>query len=84
MESSWQWTRVYAHQSPDLLNAVSMLNQRIDYILFKNGWDPDETELAGDLQKDRTKTGLWPSDHAGVFAVLDLEDHHYCDESSSW
>jgi endonuclease/exonuclease/phosphatase family metal-dependent hydrolase len=69
-----------AHQNPDLLNAVSLLNQRIDYILFKNGWEPDEAELVGESQKDRTKTGLWPSDHAGVYALLDLDDF---EESSS-
>lgn len=74
-----------AHQNPDLLNAVSMLNQRIDYILFKNGWKPIEAEIVGESQKDRTKTGLWPSDHAGVSARLKLEDHHdhHHDESSS-
>jgi endonuclease/exonuclease/phosphatase family metal-dependent hydrolase len=74
-----------AHQNPDLLNAVSMLSQRIDYILFKNGWEPIEAELVGESQKDRTKTGLWSSDHAGVFACISLEahHHHHCDESSS-
>jgi len=76
---------VTAEQNPDLLNAVSLLNQRIDYILFKNGWEPIEAELVGESQKDRTKTGLWPSDHAGVSASLYLEDHHYHhhDESSN-
>ncbi|MGG0454688.1 endonuclease/exonuclease/phosphatase family protein [Bacillus mycoides] len=61
-----------AEQGPDLLNAVSLLNQRIDYILFKNGWEPIKAELVGESQNDRTQTGLWPSDHAGVFANLDL------------
>jgi endonuclease/exonuclease/phosphatase family metal-dependent hydrolase len=65
-----------AEQKPDLLNADSLLNQRIDYILFKNGWEPFETELVGEWQKDRTKTGLWPSDHAGVYARLRLEEYH--------
>ncbi|MCX7708577.1 MAG: endonuclease/exonuclease/phosphatase family protein [Clostridia bacterium] len=71
-------------QSPDLLNAISMLSRRLDYILYKNGWEPIEAELVGESQKDRTKTGLWPSDHAGVSASLDLEDHHdhHHDESS--
>jgi endonuclease/exonuclease/phosphatase family metal-dependent hydrolase len=58
-------------QAPDLSNAVSGLNQRIDYILFKNGWKPIEAELIGESQSDRTNTGLWPSDHAGVIAGLD-------------
>jgi endonuclease/exonuclease/phosphatase family metal-dependent hydrolase len=63
-------------QSPDLLNANSKLIERFDYILFKNGWEPIEAELVGESQNDRTKTGLWPSDHAGVSAKLNLEHHH--------
>lgn len=59
-------------QSPDLLNAISKLIERVDYILFKNGWEPIKAELVGELQSDRTETGLWPSDHAGVFASLHL------------
>ncbi|MFC7677377.1 endonuclease/exonuclease/phosphatase family protein [Paenibacillus sp. GCM10028914] len=57
-------------QNPDLLNAVSLLSERFDYVLFKNGWEPIEAELVGESQKNRTKTGLWPSDHAGVSASL--------------
>ncbi|MGG0300708.1 endonuclease/exonuclease/phosphatase family protein [Bacillus albus] len=59
-------------QAPDLLNATSRLIERVDYILFKNGWEPIKAELVGELQNDRTNTGLWPSDHAGVFASLHL------------
>lgn len=67
-------------QSPDLLNANSSLMIRIDYILFKNGWKAKTAVLVGEEQNDRTRTGLWPSDHAGVFGSLHLEghqDHHY-------
>ena len=63
-------------QNPDLLNAISMLTERFDYIFFKNGWEPIKAELHGELQNDRTKTGLWPSDHATVSASLHLENHH--------
>nr|WP_256380553.1 endonuclease/exonuclease/phosphatase family protein [Pelosinus sp. UFO1] len=59
-------------QAPDLLNAMSGLNSRIDFILFKNGWEPIEADLVGDKQDSRTSTGLWPSDHAGVSASLVL------------
>ncbi|WP_371373475.1 endonuclease/exonuclease/phosphatase family protein [Sporomusa aerivorans] len=59
-------------QDPDLLNAVSGLNRRIDFVLFKNGWQPLEAVLVGDEQNDRTCTGLWPSDHAGIAADLTL------------
>ncbi|MDP4160843.1 MAG: endonuclease/exonuclease/phosphatase family protein [Bacillota bacterium] len=64
-------------QASNLLNAVSTLNERIDYILFRNGWKPIEAELIGESQSDRTRTGLWPSDHAGVLSKLDLEGHHH-------
>jgi endonuclease/exonuclease/phosphatase family metal-dependent hydrolase len=59
-------------QEPDLLNEVSKLNNRIDFILFKNGWKPHHANLVGDKLQDRTPTGLWPSDHAGVFGELNL------------
>lgn len=62
-------------QSPDLLNAVSRLSRRIDYILFKNGWKATDADIVGESQSDRTKTGLWPSDHAGVWAGLTLGNH---------
>jgi endonuclease/exonuclease/phosphatase family metal-dependent hydrolase len=61
-------------QSPDLLNPISSLITRIDYILFKNGWNPIEAELVGEEQSNRTSTGLWPSDHAGISAILRLSD----------
>lgn len=73
-------------QAPDLLNAVSSLDERIDYILFKNEWVPIKAELVGEMQNNRTKTGLWPSDHAGVWAKLKLENHlhdQYHHESSN-
>ena len=70
-------------QGSDLLNAFSTLNRRIDYILFKNGWNPIEAELVGESQNDRTNTGLWPSDHAGVWSKLDLDGHHHPHEESS-
>jgi endonuclease/exonuclease/phosphatase family metal-dependent hydrolase len=59
-----------AHQDADLLNNFSELSARIDYIFFKNGWKPIEVDLVGEEQSDRTATGLWPSDHAGVTARL--------------
>ncbi|MDF2716622.1 MAG: hypothetical protein K0R28_3547 [Paenibacillus sp.] len=57
-------------QDADLLNAVSTLNSRIDFILFKNGWESVKAALSGNKQSDRTPTSLWPSDHAAVSAAL--------------
>jgi hypothetical protein len=39
-------------------------------ILFRGAIDVDDVELVGDKQADRTPSGLWPSDHAGVVATL--------------
>lgn len=60
-------------QDADLLNALSSLNRRIDFILFKNGWKPITANVVGEEQCDRTPTALWPSDHAGVAASLALK-----------
>ncbi|EPY13095.1 MULTISPECIES: endonuclease/exonuclease/phosphatase family protein [Paenibacillus] len=64
-------------QDADLLNNQSSLLSRIDYILFKNGWIPLKADNAGEKQQDRTETGLWPSDHAGVSAALKLNKNCY-------
>jgi endonuclease/exonuclease/phosphatase family metal-dependent hydrolase len=59
-------------QGADLLNSVSGLNSRIDFLLFKNGWKPISATLVGDNSNEKTYTGLWPSDHAGVSGTLIL------------
>jgi endonuclease/exonuclease/phosphatase family metal-dependent hydrolase len=61
---------------PDLLNAISTLSERIDYILFKNGWKPIIAKVVGEAQCDRTPTALWPSDHAGVVASFVIKKMH--------
>jgi endonuclease/exonuclease/phosphatase family metal-dependent hydrolase len=56
------------------------LYQRIDLIFVKNSGastgphpiGPVRAEVIGIKQKDRTVSGLWPSDHAGVAAQLHL------------
>lgn len=59
-------------QNENLLNAESLLDKRIDLILLKNkgNWAAVEAEVIGAAQRDRTRTGLWPSDHAGVSVKL--------------
>jgi endonuclease/exonuclease/phosphatase family metal-dependent hydrolase len=59
-------------QAANLLNPNSLLNQRIDLILFRGNFDIKDIEIDGNLQNDRTISGLWPSDHAGVVAALKL------------
>lgn len=58
-------------QDPDLLNAFSTLNRRIDCILYKNGWKSISAKVIGAEQKDRASNALWTSDHAGIIAHLE-------------
>jgi Uncharacterized protein conserved in bacteria len=64
------------YQEANLLNTESRLNKRIDFILFKNkkNWTAVEAEVIGVAQSDHIKTKLWPSDHAGVNAKLQLNN----------
>lgn len=59
-------------QDPDLLNAASTLTERIDHVLFRGNFAVSGADVLGDEQADRTMSGLWPSDHAGVAATLTL------------
>ena len=59
-------------QAPDLRNPTSTLSQRIDYVLFRGSVTALTANLVGHTQADRTPSGLWPSDHAGVRSVLQL------------
>jgi endonuclease/exonuclease/phosphatase family metal-dependent hydrolase len=65
-------------QAEDLRNRASMLDMRIDHIFVRNP-DGDQTFArpwhirswtVGDKRNDKTVSGLWPSDHAGVIAVI--------------
>lgn len=65
-------------QDNDLLNAFSTLSTRIDLILVKNFVDLDviRVTVVGDKDSDKTKTKLWPSDHASVVAEFNIGQ--YC------
>jgi endonuclease/exonuclease/phosphatase family protein len=56
----------------DLLNPTAAFDSRIDHILVK----PSLTRLGGGLvgadASKRTPTGLWPSDHGGLFSTLKM------------
>jgi endonuclease/exonuclease/phosphatase family metal-dependent hydrolase len=59
-------------QAPDLANEVSTLQERIDYVWVR-GAGVLGARTVGDREADRTAPhGLWPSDHAGVVADLEL------------
>lgn len=67
-------------QEADLLNEESTLAQRIDFIFLKNQpprfpltlTGPVRAWTIGDEPDDKTPSGLWPSDHAGVFGILKI------------
>jgi endonuclease/exonuclease/phosphatase family metal-dependent hydrolase len=43
---------------------------RIDHVLFRNGVRARNTIRVGRDQDNRTRSGLWPSDHAGTMGFL--------------
>jgi hypothetical protein len=58
-------------QAADLLNLESILEERIDIIFF--GEFPGgkvKVNVVGNNEADKTPSGLWPSDHAGVVTRL--------------
>jgi endonuclease/exonuclease/phosphatase family metal-dependent hydrolase len=66
-------------QIEDLTNPVSVHRERIDFVFVggpeRGGVRVAETpaiRLFGDDQDEKTRTGLWPSDHAGLFATMVL------------
>lgn len=53
------------------LSGDSTLDQRIDYVWVRNA-EVRACWVVGAGEEDRTASGLWPSDHAGVVAEVDL------------
>ena len=56
-------------QAADLRNEESTLKARIDYV-WARGFHVESSRRFGGEDADRTESGLWPSDHAGVAAEL--------------
>ncbi|MDT8272506.1 MAG: endonuclease/exonuclease/phosphatase family protein [Desulfomonilia bacterium] len=65
-------------QEADLLNEFSTLSERIDMIFVRNDLGYPPFSFTGPVfawtlgadPADKTETGLWPSDHAGVFSWM--------------
>ena len=55
-----------------MLNDASTLDERIDFVFHRGGFRTLSVDVTGDELADRTISGLWPSDHAGVLATLRL------------
>lgn len=58
----------------DLRNLTPQFYERIDWILARGALAPQAATLVAATVDSRTGSGLWPSDHAGVFAALELTD----------
>ena len=72
---AWQLKRAHDSgftccQAANLLNPTSQLTHRIDLVLFRGAIQVVDISLVGEKPSDRTPSGLWPSDHAGVVATL--------------
>jgi endonuclease/exonuclease/phosphatase family metal-dependent hydrolase len=56
-------------EDENLQNAFSKLSVRYDFV-FVRGLSVLDAKVVGDKSADKTPSGLWPSDHAGVIATL--------------
>jgi endonuclease/exonuclease/phosphatase family metal-dependent hydrolase len=72
------WTEVHPNDvgltcchGDDLREPGGPFYSRIDYVLLKNGFRAVAAGIVGQKPTDRIN-GLWPSDHAGVWAKLRL------------
>ncbi len=57
----------------ELRDPARGFDQRIDYVMCRNGLTPVEAIVTGNDPANRTASGLWPSDHGGVVATLRLD-----------
>ena len=67
-------------QAANLMNPTSQLTARVDLVLLKGDIEVIDIRRVGEQPGDRTPSGLWPSDHAGVIATLKIRkgvgQHH--------
>jgi hypothetical protein len=72
-------------QEETLTNETSTFDRRIDHIFVRNGVEflpaqavgPNIAFVVGERPQDKTPSGLWPSDHAGIFARMRLPVQQY-------
>ncbi len=58
---------------PAITNSISTLFQRVDLFLVRGDLDAAGISRVGADPSDRTLSGLWPSDHAGLAATVLLK-----------
>lgn len=56
----------------DLHTPSPTLTKRVDLVLTRGGFETVSADVLGEEPGDRTPSGLWPSDHAGLVATLRL------------
>nr|NIQ56594.1 endonuclease [Gemmatimonadota bacterium]NIR38728.1 endonuclease [Actinomycetota bacterium]NIS33362.1 endonuclease [Actinomycetota bacterium]NIT96850.1 endonuclease [Actinomycetota bacterium]NIU68256.1 endonuclease [Actinomycetota bacterium] len=59
---------------PELLTESQNLYSRIDLILYLGNIQVLAADVVGEETGDKTPGGLWPSDHAGVVATLEIQE----------
>jgi hypothetical protein len=55
-----------------LSDVISTMSSRIDLVQFRGPFTVEDVQVVGASPNDRTRLGLWPSDHAGVVGTLRL------------
>jgi endonuclease/exonuclease/phosphatase family metal-dependent hydrolase len=60
-------------QQPLLDNAISTATQRLDLVFTRGTGPVFEMQILGAAPSDKTPGGLWPSDHFGVSAGIELQ-----------
>jgi endonuclease/exonuclease/phosphatase family metal-dependent hydrolase len=65
-----------AGQTDDLNNVPSLIDHTVDYVMHNQDGVldaiPGSGDIVGEELDDRTPSGLWPSDHAGVVLTIHL------------
>jgi endonuclease/exonuclease/phosphatase family metal-dependent hydrolase len=49
----------------------TVLEHRVDHVMTRGGVAAVSSEIVGTAPRDRTTSGMWPSDHAGLVASLE-------------
>ena len=65
---------ISTHLDGDCLPFTSVLQDRIDFVMYRGPFTTLSAETVGDNPAQKTQSGLWPSDHAGVIARLRLPE----------
>jgi endonuclease/exonuclease/phosphatase family metal-dependent hydrolase len=56
----------------DLFDPTQVFDHTVDHVLTKPGLETKEAFVTGNDPRERTPSGLWPSDHGGVVSRLEL------------